>query len=49
MYFLILLLLYSNDLLNYKNWVKKTSFQRGFEFIKKILICKEKSGTVTKV
>ena len=41
---------YSNGLLKYKNCViKKTYFQRGFEFTKKNFICKEKSGTVTKV
>ena len=49
MYLLILLSLDSNNLLNYKNCIVKTSFQIGFEFIKKKIICKEKSGTVRKV
>ena len=33
---------YSNDLLIYLNCVIKTCFQRGFEFIKKNVIYKEK-------
>ena len=46
---LILFSLKSNDLLKHKNFVIKTCFKRGFEFIKKNFICKEKSGTATKV
>ena len=50
---LILLSLYSNDLLKYKNCVIKTCFQRGLElkmsFTKKNLICKEKSRLLQKV
>ena len=37
------------DLLKYKNHVIKTCCQIGFKFIKKNFICKEKSGTLTKV
>ena len=48
MWFLILISLHSNDLLQYKNCVIKTCFQRGFEFIKRNFICKEKSAAVTK-
>ena len=33
----------------FKNCVIKTCFQKGFELIKKNFICKEKSGTSTKV
>ena len=46
---LILFSIYSNDLLKYENCVIETCFQRVFESIKKNFICKEKSGTVTKV
>ena len=46
---LILFSLKSNDLLKHKNFVIKTCFKRGFEFIKKNFICKEKSGTAAKV
>ena len=37
---LMLLSLYADDLLKYKDDVKKTCFQRGFEFIKKNVINK---------
>ena len=46
---LILFSLYWKDLVNYKNCIIKTCLSRGFEFIKKNFICKENSGTVTKV
>ena len=51
---LILFLLYSNDLLQYKNCVIKTCFQRGLElknvtYKKKKFICEEKPETVIKV
>ena len=49
MYLLILLLLYSEDLLKYKNCVIKVCFQGGFEFTEKNFVCKEKSGTITEV